>query len=233
MIGMRKDLIPALNANYVNSNDQSSENIKGSVHAERILVKAKKGRELLLKYSGFTKDRRCITQPQELSTREFRQLCQTLRLDGFEALAQLIERIAKESGELTAPKAYRKFFAEVARNSPACGMVQIAGCRQTCEIIRLISNNSVDIFSSENHRLLTTLQQKAPILASFLIACPKLPRNAIPQDVQLVLSQILSTVQAQFCNQAPDSCHYPPPVGMRRLCWHNRYVWKSGIMLAF
>jgi len=70
MIGMRKDLIPAIGATSVN-NDQSSEKIKGSVHAERILIKTKKGQELLLKYSGYTKARRCIAQPQKLSTKEF------------------------------------------------------------------------------------------------------------------------------------------------------------------
>jgi len=139
-----------------------SKKIKGSVYAERILIKTKKGRELLLKYSGYTKDRRCIAQPQMLSIKEFHQLCQIICSDGFDVLAQLIERIAKECDELTAPKAYRKFFAELARNSPACGMVQIAGCRQTSEILHSISKGSINIFSSENHRLLTTLKEKVP-----------------------------------------------------------------------
>jgi len=146
MIGIRKDLIPAMTATNVNSNAQPLDSIKGSVHAERILVKTKKGRELLLKFSGYTKDRRCITQPQQLSTKEFHQLCQILCLDGFEALSQLIERIVKESGKLTASKPYRKFLAEIARNSPACGMIQIAGCRQACEILHLLSKGSVNIF---------------------------------------------------------------------------------------
>ena len=86
---MRKDLIPVIGATvWVLTNLQKK--IKGSVHAERILIKTKNGWELLLKYSGYTKDRKCIALPQKLSTKEFCQLCQTLRSDG---LAQLIERI--------------------------------------------------------------------------------------------------------------------------------------------
>ena len=71
---------------------------------------------------------------------------------------------------------------------------------------------SINIFSTENYCLLNTLQQKATVLASFLIICPSIRKcNSSIKDVQHVLGHILSTIQASFQNPQLDSHHYIYP----------------------
>lgn len=65
--GFRKDLLPTCSL-------EEAIFIQGSNHAERTLIKYPTGRVLLLKYSGYTCDRKRIAWPQLLSPSEFKQL---------------------------------------------------------------------------------------------------------------------------------------------------------------
>ncbi len=94
---------------------------------------------------------------------------------------------------------------------PACGMFQVAGSTEACDALRLISQGSIDVFSSRHHRSLAVLQENAPLLASFLSACRKGPGGVIPDDVLSVVDHILLTVRAPFTRPAPPAQSYPPP----------------------
>ena len=52
MVGMRKDLLPFAHENRAQE-ALSLPVIKGSTHSDRVLIKSKKARDLLLKYSGY------------------------------------------------------------------------------------------------------------------------------------------------------------------------------------
>ncbi len=208
MLGFRKNL---LTIPQTCDSTAHGDLIEGITHAERTLVTMPKARDLLLKFSGYSKDRKRLARPRELSHVEFRQLCQSLRKDGFRVLADLIERLELESGRKVAPNPYREFLSELARNSPACGTVQVAGNNDALKALRLLARGSVNIFSSRNHRYLSIVQQSAPIVASFLSTCPKGPGGTIPQDVQEVLSYMLTKIEAPFSHPPPSAEHYPPP----------------------
>ncbi len=58
---------------------------------------------------------------------------------------------------------------------------------------------------------LAILQEKAPILASFLSACPKGLGNMKPEDVRAVVHHLLVIAGAPFDTPAPLAQCYPPP----------------------
>ena len=115
MLGFRKDLLP-ISDDADATNEVPEHEIQGSSHGERVLVRSTKGRELLLKYSGFTRDRKRIARPKQLTTTEFRQLCQSLEEDGFNSLSALLKRLKEQTHKAQAPDEYRSFLAEVARS---------------------------------------------------------------------------------------------------------------------
>ena len=210
MVGMRKDLLPFAHENRAQE-ALTLPVIKGSTHSDRVLIKSKKARDLLLKYSGYRRDRKPFTCPEMLTIKEFDQLIKLLRSDGFLALAQLLDTLEKKYHGRIAPQPYRKFFFEIARNSPACRMVQIVGCKQTCDTLHAITEQSIDIFSSENHHLWKNIYEKAPVVASFLMLCHKDSDGVISREVFDVLNHILTTIQAPFNIQPPDPSFYPQP----------------------
>lgn len=67
-LGFRKDLLPAL---LVKSSTESLPIIYSSRHHERTFIRSVRGRELLLKYSGYSKDRRKLPIPACLSRADF------------------------------------------------------------------------------------------------------------------------------------------------------------------
>ena len=210
MVGMRKDLLPFKHKNQPQE-DPVFPVIKGSAHVDRVLIKSKRVRDMLLKYSGYRRDRKPIACPQMVTIKEFDQLVKLLRSDGFSSLAQLLDKLEKKYHERTAPKPYRKFFSEIARNTPACGMVQIAGCKQTCSTLHAITKKSIDIFSPKHHRLWKDLSEKAPVITSFLMLCRKDLDGEISSEILDVLGHILTTLQAPFKLHPPDPSYYPQP----------------------
>ena len=68
MIGMRKDVMVPKN----DSDESKLVPVKGSLHPDRVLIKTKKARCLLLQYSCFKRDRKPIVCPQKLSDEEFK-----------------------------------------------------------------------------------------------------------------------------------------------------------------
>ena len=65
LIGFRKDLLPPLLAEKPNMDTLVLTH--GSKHNDHTFIRSPKGRELLLKYSGYTKDRKKITADKTIS----------------------------------------------------------------------------------------------------------------------------------------------------------------------
>ena len=76
MIGFQKDFLPEISSSIT-----STPPIVGSHQQERVLISSVKARSLLLKYSGYTKDRKCLNPHKELTRSEFRELCHHTRSD--------------------------------------------------------------------------------------------------------------------------------------------------------
>ena len=74
---------------------------------------------------------------------------------------------------------YRELFGEVARNTPACGMLRCSGNE---EIVRKVARQEMDVFYSTNHKSLTKLHQHTPLLLDFLKSCPRTDSGFIPAD---------------------------------------------------
>jgi hypothetical protein len=68
----RKDLIEAFEVK--DPSMQTQQPIRGSCHSDRVMLKSRKSRELLLKYSGYSRDRKCAKNPKNLTPSEFKQL---------------------------------------------------------------------------------------------------------------------------------------------------------------
>ena len=209
MIGMRKDLmLPIKNCDL---DESKLAPIKGSSHVDRVLIKTKKARDLLLQYSCFKRDRKPIVCPQKLTDVEFKQLTEILHSDGFIALEKLLLKIEDEHQEKLAPVLYRRFFSEIARNAPACGMVQIAGCKEACDTLKKVANRSIDVFMPQNSYYWNLLSKKAPVISSFLSLCHQHISSEIPQEVFDLLGHISVTIQAPFKVSKADKFHYPEP----------------------
>ena len=119
-----------------------------------VLLHQPKTRNLLLKYSGITSDRKKIRNPKSLTQIEFSSLKASISKEGFQALADLLARL-NSCRTRTCPEAYRVFLSEIARNSPACGLLQL-GCGrvadETQEVLEQISRNALDIQDSTNSK---------------------------------------------------------------------------------
>ena len=94
LIGFRKDLASAVLPETI-SDKKIVTVIKGSKHTDCVLLKSLKWRELLLKYSGFSKQRQCLSSNSGLTSAEFSQLLNLCRKEGCNLLAYLQTRILK------------------------------------------------------------------------------------------------------------------------------------------
>ena len=97
---------------------QSSQPIHRSCHANWVMLKSRKSRELLLKFSGYSRDRKRMCNPKNLIPSEFKQLQSLLKKEGTSVLAQVISRLASENQHHRAPQPYRKFLYELSLNTP-------------------------------------------------------------------------------------------------------------------
>ena len=135
LIGFRKDF---LSESYSPKSESIKEIQTTTKHKQRVLLKTVKSRELLLQYSGYTKDRKRLTLPKQLTFTQFTQMLKLLKGEGALSLTDVISRLYEETGKTIAPQAYREFLSELALNTPICGMIQIAGKPEIMEIVNKI-----------------------------------------------------------------------------------------------
>ena len=73
---------------------------------------------------GYTKNRKRLCNPQQLTTTEIRRLIRLLEGEQLDVFAKMIDRLGKGSERL-APEPYRAFLSELSRSTPVCGMLQV------------------------------------------------------------------------------------------------------------
>jgi len=88
------------------------------------------------------------------------------------------------------------FLSETAKTMSACGMVQIAGCKQTYSSLYAITKKSIDTFSPKNHHLWKDLPRKTSVITSFLMVGHKDSDGEISSEILDVLGHILTTLAA-------------------------------------
>ena len=205
LLGFRKDLMDTLDNET--PTPQPDKPIHGSCHANRMMLKSRKSRELLLKYSGYSRDRKCMRNPKNLTPSEFKQLQSLLMKEGVSVLAQVISRLTSENQHRRAPQPYREFINELSLNTPVCGMLQVAGSREAIDVIKLISSG-VDIRRVQYKCELKLIQDTAPVLASFILKLPF--SEAIPADVCSLISELCELLLAPFQSSVPQPFPSPP-----------------------
>ena len=224
MVGFRKDLLEAFQIQP----QESSSIITGSHHADRVLLRSPDARNLLLHFSGYTRDRKRLHTPQQLSASDLRQLICLLEGEELDALAQMVKRLVRENKTRLASEPYRAFRTEYSCVWNAPGQyihndyntinnitlfsLQVVGRADVVHTIAAIASGDVDIFDSHNHRELLLLQQNAPVLAEFLAKCPTAAGGELPEDVRDLLRLLLKLAQAPFQGHPPPPDSYPPAV---------------------
>ena len=186
------------------SQELCTTSVGGCRHSDRVLLKSRKSRELLLTYSGYMKDRKRLQSPIELTAAEFRQLKKLLHDEGATPLADLISRLSSESGCHSSPQPFREFLSELSCNSPVCGLLQVAGKEEVLGIMEAIASG-VDITQPPCREQLKLLQTKAPVLASFILKhyCG----HSLTHDVRRLILHLRDLIVSPFVSCEPE---FPP-----------------------
>ena len=166
LIGFRKDLASTVPPEVISD----EKIIKGSEHADRVLLKSLKSRELLLKYSGYSKQRKRLANSAGLTLSEFSQLQKLCRKEGCSELAELISYLSRDQTTKISPVEYMEFFNELSRCSPVCGTFQVAGNSQAMEAIEKVCSG-LNIKHPSQLAHLKVIQEHAPVLADVLLKC--------------------------------------------------------------
>lgn len=205
LIGFRKDFLSRLSVQETKSTD--SIQCVTVRHSERVLLKTVKSRELLLQYSGYTKDRKCVKSPKHLTLPQFNSMMKLMRAEGAGALAGVIDQLYKETGTTVAPHAYREFFSELARNTAICGMIQIAGKADVIEVIDKVISG-IDVRQAGQKKEFALLQKSAPVIAVFLNKLTL--AEPIPLSVCNLLKLLRDLCLAPYKVSAPNNFLSPP-----------------------
>eukprot|EP00058_Branchiostoma_floridae_P026343 XP_002611834.1 hypothetical protein BRAFLDRAFT_83142 [Branchiostoma floridae] len=213
-LGFRKDLI---NHESNRETQQSSLQVKGSDHEERVFLPIPQARVFLSQFAGVSpsqKKRGKARRPSALSAQQYRELLSSLSTTPhLSSLATLLERLSRNGSHRIAPNPYKKFLGELAKNGPLCGMLQIDHSQRqghTKDIVRRAVTNTLAIFDSVNAAHLQKLRSDAPILADFLFEVYKAEGNRIPEDVSALVKDIMDRVSLPFKHKHDNSV-YPPP----------------------
>ncbi|XP_066285252.1 uncharacterized protein [Branchiostoma lanceolatum] len=213
-LGFRKDLIT-----YESSREtqQSSLEIKGSDHKERVFLPIPGSRVFLSQFAGVSQSQKKkgkARRPSALSAQQYRELVSSLSdFPHLASLATLLKRLSRNGSHRIAPDPYKKFLGELAKNGPLCGMLQIDHSPReghTKEIVHRAVTNALAIFDSVNAAHLQKLRSDAPILADFLFEVYKAEGNRIPEDVSALVKDIMDRVSLPFKDKH-DGSVYPPP----------------------
>ena len=93
---------------------------------------------MLLKYSGYSKQRQCLGVNSGLNQAEFSQLKKLCKKEQCNELAELLDYLSAGQNPKISPPEYMEFFSELSRCSPVCGTFQVAGNPQAIEAIKTI-----------------------------------------------------------------------------------------------
>ena len=99
-----------------------------------------------------------------LSSTEMKTLKDLLRKEEKAHLILLIDELATLK---SVPHHYRIMLAELGRNTPVCGMMQLGRDERCLQIITDISESGDNILDSINIDRMSIIQQQVPVIASF------------------------------------------------------------------
>ena len=135
MLGFHKDFLAV---SHLDSQQEDTPVVCETKHKDRVLINQPKHAIFFLNILDSPpteKNRKNLTQS------EFSSLKASLSNEGFHSLADLLTHLNSGHTRIC-PEAYRAFLSELARNSPACGLLQL-GCtgitEETKQILEHVS----------------------------------------------------------------------------------------------
>eukprot|EP00058_Branchiostoma_floridae_P011653 XP_002597141.1 hypothetical protein BRAFLDRAFT_76329 [Branchiostoma floridae] len=109
-----------------------------------------------------------------------------------------------------APAGYNAFFAELARNTPVSGMLQIAGDDTAIRIAKKVAKGKILLGQERYGQYFSYLQKKAPLLCTFVHSIGK--EGHIPADVSTLILNLIKILISTFDKvPEPSPSSYPPP----------------------
>ena len=169
MLGFHKDFLAV---SHLDSQQEDTPVVCETKHKDRVLINQPKHAIFFLNILDSPpteKNRKNLTQS------EFSSLKASLSNEGFHSLADLLTHLNSGHTRIC-PEAYRAFLSELARNSPACGLLQL-GCtgitEETKQILEHVSSKVISIQDSANSQQLAHLQAHASVITDFICKCPK------------------------------------------------------------
>lgn len=208
MLGFRKDLLAACSSPDPPEAITDKSLLKGSKHSDRVLIYLSKARELLLKFSGISRDRKKLQNCKSLTQRDLTCLHEALVKDRLKYIAESISRLRSEDQNNLCPEPYRNFISELARKSPVCGLLQPGGNQDVYKVLHQVASVDLNIQDSACYQL-CLLQTHAPVLAEFICRCPK-EDGKLPADVRALILSILLKIDAIFAGDTNPLTHYLP-----------------------
>ena len=136
-------------------------------------------------------------------------MCGLLEKDS-KTFVNLIVSLQRDCDLLIAQSPYSELFAELARNSPACGIFQYCGNQKVLEVLASIISGHLNIFDSANHTAFDLLQEYLPILVEFLNGCYTISGYKLPPLVTFLIVDIIQHMSAPSTIPMPSSNHYLP-----------------------
>ena len=137
-------------------------------------------------YTSVSSDRKKLQNQPGITRGELNTFKASLRKNGFTPLVDLLPRLHTTTAQrlLKCPKEYRVFLSEIARNSPACGLLQPPPrCfEEAIAMLKKIAESKLDIRDSRNSHQLHNLQMDAPVIADFLCVYPMIS-DQLPDDM--------------------------------------------------
>ena len=78
-------------------------------------------------------------------------------------------------------------------------------------MLKAVAEGSLDILESQNYSELEAVQRCVPVLAAFIVVCPKDSRGQLHEDVRKVIGHIVCCALRPFDRPVPSACSYPLP----------------------
>ena len=205
-VGMKKDLIPDIAKSSLQGNiNLQTQLIRGSKHSDRTYIKSPACRRLLLKLAGEKQGQRRKQSKAlnhiSLSITELKSLKDLLRKEGKSHLIEIVDEVNTLKA---VPQHYRIMLAELGRNTPVCGMIQLGGNESCLQILTDLSESGNNILDSTSSEKMSIVQQQIPVIAAFLTGFPE----KLPEHSRQLLFDLVNMIKQTFSVPTPSKSYY-------------------------